>query len=99
MKFKSEKRDKHSEVEKEVIKYWKENNTFQKSIDQRSADNAFVFYDGPPFVSGLPHHGGLSTSIFKDVVARYQTMKGKRVERQWGWDCHGLPAELMVEKS
>lgn len=98
MKFKSEKRDKHSEVEKEVIKYWKENNTFQKSIDQRSADNAFVFYDGPPFVSGLPHHGGLSTSIFKDVVARYQTMKGKRVERQWGWDCHGLPAELMVEK-
>ena len=96
MKFKSEKRDKHSEVEKQIIKYWKEDNTFQKSIDQRQADNAFVFYDGPPFVSGLPHHGGLSTSIFKDVVSRYQTMQGKRVERRWGWDCHWLPAELMV---
>ena len=98
MKFKSEKRKKHSEVERDIIEYWKQDGTFQKSIDQRPADNAFVFYDGPPFVSGLPHHGGLSTSIFKDVVSRYQTMQGKRVERRWGWDCHGLPAELMVEK-
>jgi isoleucyl-tRNA synthetase len=98
MKFKSEKRDKHSEVEKQIIKYWKEDNTFQKSIDQRPADNAFVFYDGPPFITGLPHHGNLSTSAVKDAVCRYQTMRGKRVERDWGWDCHGLPAEVFTEK-
>lgn len=98
MKFKSESRKKHSEVEKEIIKYWKEGNTFQKSIDQRSVDNAFVFYDGPPFITGLPHHGNLSTSAVKDAVCRYQTMQGKKVERDWGWDCHGLPAEVFTEK-
>ncbi len=98
MKFKSEKRKKHSEVERDIIEYWKQDGTFQKSIDQRPADNAFVFYDGPPFITGLPHHGNLSTSAVKDAVCRYQTMRGKRVERDWGWDCHGLPAEVFTEK-
>jgi isoleucyl-tRNA synthetase len=98
MKFKSSPRKKHSEVEHEVIKYWKENKTFQKSVEQRPEDNAFVFYDGPPFITGLPHHGNLSTSAVKDAVCRYQTMQGKRVERDWGWDCHGLPAEVFTEK-
>lgn len=98
MKFKSVPRKKHSEVEKEVIEYWKKDKTFQKSIDQRPVDNSFVFYDGPPFITGLPHHGNLSTSAVKDAVCRYQTMQGKRVERDWGWDCHGLPAEVFTEK-
>lgn len=99
MKFKSEKRDKHSEVEKQIIKYWKEDNTFQKSIDQRPVDNTFRFDDGPPFATGIPHHGTLMISTVKDAVCRYQTMKGKRVERGWGWDCHGLPAEVYTEKA
>jgi isoleucyl-tRNA synthetase len=64
----------------------------------RPIDNSYVFYDGPPFITGVPHHGTLLSSIIKDVVPRYQTMKGKRVERVWGWDCHGLPAENYVEK-
>ena len=98
MKFTSEPRKKHSEVEKDLIEYWKKDGTFQKSIDQRSKDNAFVFYDGPPFITGLPHHGNLSTSAVKDAVCRYQAMQGKRVERDWGWDCHGLPAEVFTEK-
>ncbi len=98
MKFKSEKRKKHSEVEHEIIKFWKKDGTFQKSITQKPEDNAFVFYDGPPFITGLPHHGNLSTSAVKDAVCRYQTMQGKRVERDWGWDCHGLPAEVFTEK-
>lgn len=98
MKFKSEKRDKHAQVEKQIIKYWKEDNTFQKSIDQRPVDNTFRFDDGPPFITGLPHHGHLLISTIKDVVARYQTMSGKKVERSWGWDCHGLPAEVKTEE-
>lgn len=98
MKFTSKKRDKHSEVEKQLVEYWKKDGTFQKSIDQRPEDNAFVFYDGPPFITGPPHHGNLSTSAVKDAVCRYQTMQGKRVERDWGWDCHGLPAEVFTEK-
>ena len=98
MKFTSEPRKKHSEVEKDLIEYWKKDGTSQTSIDQRSKDNAFVFYDGPPFITGLPHHGNLSTSAVKDAVCRYQAMQGKRVERDWGWDCHGLPAEVFTEK-
>lgn len=98
MKFKANTRRKAIEYEKDLVKQWKKNKTFEKSVENRSADNAFVFYDGPPFITGLPHHGTLLISTIKDTVARYQTMKGKRVERTWGWDCHGLPAEVYVEK-
>ena len=85
-------------LEKDVLKFWNDNNIFQESIDNREAgkngENEFVFYDGPPFANGLPHYGHLLTSYVKDVVPRYQTMRGKRVERRFGWDTHGLPAEL-----
>jgi len=98
MKFKHGTRRRALEYEKALIDYWKENKTFEKSVENRSADNSFVFYDGPPFITGNPHHGTLLSSIVKDCIPRYQTMKGKRVERVWGWDCHGLPAENFVEK-
>jgi isoleucyl-tRNA synthetase len=98
MKFKSGTRRRAIEYEKDIIAYWKENNTFQKSVEQRSKDNSYVFYDGPPFITGEPHHGTLLSSIVKDAVPRYWTMQGKRVERVWGWDCHGLPAEVFTEK-
>ena len=81
-----------------VLKFWQDENVFQKSIDIRPSDNNFIFYDGPPFANGLPHYGHLLTGFVKDTVARYQTMLGKRVERRFGWDCHGLPAELGAEK-
>lgn len=97
MKYQQGNRRKAIEYEKDLIRYWKDNKTFEKSIEQRPADDAFVFYDGPPFLTGTPHHGHLLISTVKDAVARYQTMKGKRVERRWGWDCHGLPAEVFVE--
>lgn len=98
MKFKSGTRRRAIEYEKDLVKQWKKNKTFEKSIENRSIDNSYVFYDGPPFITGSPHHGTLLSSIVKDAVPRYQTMKGKRVERRWGWDCHGLPAENFVEK-
>ncbi|MEI7539164.1 MAG: isoleucine--tRNA ligase [Candidatus Saccharibacteria bacterium] len=98
MKFKSNTRRRAIEYEKALVQQWKDNKTFEKSIAQRSVDNAFVFYDGPPFITGVPHHGTLLSSIVKDAIPRYQTMKGKYVERTWGWDCHGLPAENFVEK-
>ncbi len=98
MKFKANSRRRALEYEKDLVQQWKNNKTFEKSIEMRSVDNAYVFYDGPPFITGVPHHGTLLSSIVKDVVPRYWTMKGKRVERVWGWDCHGLPAENFVEK-
>jgi isoleucyl-tRNA synthetase len=98
MKFKSGTRRKAIEYEKDLVQDWKEHKTFEKSVEQRPKDNSYVFYDGPPFISGVPHHGTLLSSIVKDAVPRYQTMKGKRVERVWGWDCHGLPAERYTEK-
>ncbi len=98
MKFKSGTRRRTIEYEKALIEYWKKNNIFEKSIERRSAENSYVFYDGPPFITGVPHHGTLLSSIVKDAVPRYWTMKGKRVERVWGWDCHGLPAEVFTEK-
>ncbi|MDR2565628.1 MAG: isoleucine--tRNA ligase [Bifidobacteriaceae bacterium] len=92
-------------LEHEILAYWGEDRTFQASIDQRAADqdgragaNEFVFYDGPPFANGLPHYGHLLTGYVKDVVPRYQTMRGRRVERRFGWDCHGLPAEIEAER-
>lgn len=98
MKFISGTRRKPIEYEKDLVKKWKKHKTFEKSIEQRPLDNAYVFYDGPPFITGVPHHGTLLSSIVKDAVPRYWTMKGKRVERVWGWDCHGLPAEVFTEK-
>ena len=98
MKFKHGTRRRAAEYEKDWVQCWKDDQTFEKSVAQRSADNAYVFYDGPPFITGVPHHGTLLSSIVKDAVPRYWTMKGKRVERRWGWDCHGLPAENFVEK-
>lgn len=86
------------QLEQQVINYWKKNKIFEKSIENRSIDNLYSFYDGPPFITGLPHYGSLLPSIAKDVIPRYQTMKGKRVRRVWGWDCHGLPAENKVEE-
>ena len=90
-------------IEEEVLKYWQENNIFNKSVETRKAkignqNNEFIFYDGPPFANGLPHYGHLLTGFIKDVFARYQTTKGKKVERRFGWDCHGLPAEMGAEK-
>ncbi len=98
MKFKHGTRRRAAEYEKDWAKRWADDKTFEKSVEQRSADNDYVFYDGPPFITGVPHHGTLLSSIVKDAIPRYQTMKGKRVERVWGWDCHGLPAENFVEK-
>src|ERR1700712_4416322 len=98
MKFTANTRRRALEYEKALVQYWKENHTFEKSIAQRPADNAYVFYDGPPFITGVPHHGTLLSSIIKDAVPRFWTMQGRRVERTWGWDCHGLPAENFTEK-
>ena len=91
-----------SEVEERVLESWDQAGTFALSVENREAgpqgDNEYVFYDGPPFANGLPHYGHLLTSYVKDVIPRYQTMRGHRVERRFGWDCHGLPAEMAAEK-
>ncbi|KKP59587.1 MAG: Isoleucine-tRNA ligase [Candidatus Magasanikbacteria bacterium GW2011_GWC2_34_16] len=84
--------------EKEVLKFWEDNKIFEKSVSERPEDKPYVFYDGPPFATGLPHYGHIVASLMKDVVPRYWTMQGKRVERRWGWDCHGLPVENIIEK-
>ena len=88
------------QIEQKVLEYWEKDGTFQASIDNRAKENAeeFVFYDGPPFANGLPHYGHLLTGYTKDLVPRYQTMRGKRVERRFGWDTHGLPAEVEAER-
>lgn len=98
MKFKHGTRRRAAEYEKDWVVRWKNDRTFEKSVAQRPENDSYVFYDGPPFITGNPHHGTLLSSIVKDAVPRYWTMKGKRVERVWGWDCHGLPAENFVEK-
>ncbi|MBP8016717.1 isoleucine--tRNA ligase [Candidatus Gracilibacteria bacterium] len=86
------------ELEEKILKFWKENKVFEKSIESRSESNPYRFYDGPPFITGTPHYGSLLPSVCKDVVPRYWTMKGKKVERVWGWDCHGIPIENAVQK-
>ena len=86
------------DIERRILEYWATNRTFEASVEQRPVDTEYVFYDGPPFANGLPHHGHLLTGYVKDVVPRYFTMKGRRVERRFGWDCHGLPAEMEAEK-
>ena len=87
------------ELETEILAFWATEGTFPRSVEQRpGGDNEYVFYDGPPFANGLPHYGHLLTGFVKDAVPRYQTMRGRRVERRFGWDCHGLPAETEAEK-
>ncbi|TAK96640.1 isoleucine--tRNA ligase [Patescibacteria group bacterium] len=86
------------QMEDEILKFWDENQTFQKSIKNRKDAPDYVFYDGPPFATGTPHYGHIVASAMKDIVPRYWTMRGKKVERKWGWDCHGLPIENIAEK-
>ncbi|MCL2411642.1 MAG: isoleucine--tRNA ligase [Treponema sp.] len=85
-------------LEEEIQKFWEQNKIFEKSISQREGKPEFVFYDGPPFATGLPHFGHFVPSTIKDIIPRYQSMKGKKVERRFGWDCHGLPVEALIEK-
>ncbi|MDF2894235.1 MAG: ileS [Rhodococcus erythropolis] len=86
------------ELEQKVLKQWDDDDTFRASVSNRDGNEEFVFYDGPPFANGLPHYGHLLTGYVKDLVPRFQTMRGRKVERRFGWDCHGLPAELEAEK-
>jgi len=85
-------------MEEKILEYWKQNNIFKRSIEQRAEGKEFVFYDGPPFATGLPHFGHFVPGTIKDVIPRYQTMKGFKVDRRFGWDCHGLPVEYEMEK-
>ena len=98
MKYQKNSRRRALEYEKDLVQYWKDNKTFEKSVEQRPVESSYIFYDGPPFITGVPHAGTLLSSIAKDSVARFWTMQGRRVERVWGWDCHGLPAEVFTEK-
>jgi len=86
------------QIEEDLMKKWDKDKTFEQSVENRDKNNTYVFYDGPPFATGLPHYGHFVPSTMKDVAPRYWTMKGKRVERHWGWDCHGLPIENLIEK-
>ncbi len=86
------------ENERKILKFWQDNRIFEKTLEKTKKRKAFVFYDGPPFATGRPHYGHLLQSAIKDVIPRYKTMQGFYVERQWGWDCHGLPIENIVEK-
>ncbi len=85
-------------VETDVLAFWERDHTFTASLDRRRGADEYVFYDGPPFANGLPHYGHLLTGFVKDAIPRYRTMRGRRVDRRFGWDCHGLPAEVVVEK-
>lgn len=85
-------------MEESILSYWKEHRIFERSVEQRSDREDYVFYDGPPFATGLPHFGHFVPGTIKDVIPRYQSMKGRRVERRFGWDCHGLPVEYEMEK-
>ncbi len=98
MKYRAGERRSAVVYEKAIAEWWKKYKTFEQSVLGRPIDKSYVFYDGPPFITGNPHHGTLLSSIVKDAVPRFWTMNGYRVERRWGWDCHGLPAENYVEK-
>lgn len=99
MNFKKvESNKKFPEMEREVLKFWEENKVFEKSLENRKDSKEYTFYDGPPFATGTPHYGHIVASVMKDVVPRYWTMRGYYVDRKWGWDCHGLPIENIVEK-
>jgi isoleucyl-tRNA synthetase len=86
------------EIEKRILEFWKKEKIFEKSLEKESPKGDYVFYDGPPFATGTPHYGHIAASLIKDMVPRHWTMRGYRVERKWGWDCHGLPIENIVEK-
>ncbi len=86
------------QIEEKILAFWQEKQVFERSVNQRPEDKRYVFYDGPPFATGTPHYGHLLASIIKDLIPRYRTMRGERVERRWGWDCHGLPLETLAEK-
>lgn len=88
-----------NDLELDVLKFWDDNKVYEKSLEQTKGGEHFIFYDGPPFATGLPHVGHILSSTIKDAIPRYQTMRGKFVRRRWGWDCHGLPIENMVEKN
>src|SRR3990167_9265019 len=85
-------------LEEQVQQFWQETDAFSKSVEMRPKNQAYVFYDGPPFATGMPHYGHLLASTTKDLIPRYWTMKGYRVNRVWGWDCHGLPIENIIEQ-
>ena len=85
-------------LEEGILKYWSEEDVFKRSLTNREKCERFSFYDGPPFATGLPHYGHIVASVIKDAVPRYRTMQGYHVPRVWGWDCHGLPIENIVEK-
>ncbi|MFP4362967.1 MAG: isoleucine--tRNA ligase, partial [Spirochaetia bacterium] len=85
-------------MEEKILSFWEKQNIFQKSIDNREGQEEYIFFDGPPFATGLPHFGHFVPGTIKDIIPRYQTMKGKKVERRFGWDCHGLPVEYEMEK-
>jgi isoleucyl-tRNA synthetase len=87
-----------NDLEKGVLKFWDDNKIFEKSLEQTKGGESYIFYDGPPFATGLPHYGSILPSVIKDAIPRYQTMKGMYVRRRWGWDCHGLPIENIVEQ-
>ncbi len=90
---------KFPKMEEEILHFWKENDIFKKSLDKTRKSEPYIFYDGPPFATGLPHYGHILTSYIKDTIPRYFTMKGRFVDRTWGWDCHGLPVEYEIEKA
>lgn len=84
--------------EEEILAFWRKNKIFEKSLKKKAPKGEFVFYDGPPFATGLPHYGHIFTGTTKDVIPRYKTMRGYHVNRRWGWDCHGLPLENLIEQ-
>ncbi|KKR68540.1 MAG: Isoleucine-tRNA ligase [Parcubacteria group bacterium GW2011_GWF2_40_69] len=84
--------------EEKILEFWDKNKIFKKSVEKDAPGGNFTFFDGPPFATGLPHYGHILPGTIKDVIPRYQTMLGKRVDRRWGWDCHGLPVENIIEK-
>src|SRR3954471_9468618 len=90
---------KFPDIERSIIEMWEREHTFERSVEQRPSSDEFVFYDGPPFANGPIHYGHLLTGFVKDAVPRFETMRGHRVERRWGWDCHGLPIEMQAEKA
>jgi len=86
------------QTEEKILEFWRTKDIFKKSVKNRDGSDEYIFYDGPPFATGLPHFGHFVPSTIKDIVPRYQTMRGKKVERRFGWDCHGLPVEYEMEK-
>lgn len=86
-----------AKMQEEILEFWEKDKTFEKSVN-KNRKKEVVFYDGPPFPTGKPHHGTVLVSFIKDMIARYWTMKGYSVPRVWGWDCHGLPIETQAEK-